>query len=80
MLEMKDDLDELLKTKGKRKEETIDLDECLKIKGLRDNRGEARMLLKRNVRIALASANEVRKGIFLKSFDIATVSRLTGGL
>jgi hypothetical protein len=38
------------------------------------------MLLKRNVRIALASANEVRKGIFLKSFDIATVSRLTGGL
>jgi hypothetical protein len=53
MLKMKGDLDELLKTKGKRKEETIDLDECLKIKGLRDNRGEARMLLKRNVLIAL---------------------------
>jgi ribosome-associated protein YbcJ (S4-like RNA binding protein) len=59
---------------------TIDLDECLKIKGLCDNRGEARMLLKRNVLIALFSANEVRKGTFLKSFDIATVSRLTEGL
>jgi hypothetical protein len=44
-----------LKKKGKRKEETIDLDECLKIKGLRDNRGEARMLLKRNVLIVLFS-------------------------
>jgi ribosome-associated protein YbcJ (S4-like RNA binding protein) len=62
MLEMKDDLDELLKTKGKRKEETIDLDECLKIKGLRDNRGEARMLLKAKAVIALVSANEVKKG------------------
>jgi hypothetical protein len=45
-----------LKKKGKRKEETIDLDECMKIKGLRDIRGEARMLLKRNVLIALFSA------------------------
>jgi ribosome-associated protein YbcJ (S4-like RNA binding protein) len=42
-----------LKKKGKRKEETIDLDECLKIKGLRDNRGEARMLLKAKAVIAL---------------------------
>jgi Zn-finger nucleic acid-binding protein len=56
MLKMKGDLDELLKTKRKRKSKTIDLDECLKIKGLRDNRGEARMLLKRNGFIALFSA------------------------
>jgi hypothetical protein len=46
MLKMKVDLDELLKTKGKRKRRTVDLDECLKTKGLRDHRGEARMLLK----------------------------------
>ena len=64
--------------KGKRKEETIDLDECLKIKGLRDNRGEARILLKEKAVIPLVSANEVRKGTLLRSFDIATVSRLTG--
>jgi ribosome-associated protein YbcJ (S4-like RNA binding protein) len=58
-----------LKKKGKRKEETIDLDECLKIKGLRDNQDEARIVLKEKAVIALVSANEARKGTFLKSFD-----------
>jgi hypothetical protein len=69
-----------LKKKGKRKEETSDLDECFKIKGLRDNPDEARRLLKGKALIAPASANGVRKGAFLKSFDIATVSRLTESL
>jgi ribosome-associated protein YbcJ (S4-like RNA binding protein) len=45
-----------LKKKRKRKEETIGLDEYLKIKGLRDNQGEARMLLKGKAVIALFSA------------------------
>jgi hypothetical protein len=53
MLKMQDDPDELLKTKGKRKRKTIDPDDCMKTKGLPDNRGEARMLLKRKALIAL---------------------------
>ena len=46
----------VIEKQGKRKEETINLDECWKIKGLRDDRGEARMLLKRKAVIALFSA------------------------
>ena len=53
---MKGDLDELLKTKGKRKLKTVDPDECLKINGLGDNRGEARMLMKGKRLIALLSS------------------------
>jgi hypothetical protein len=47
MFKMKVDPDELLKTKGWTKWNAVDPDECLKMNGLRDNRDEARMLLKR---------------------------------
>ena len=43
---MKDDPDELLKTKGKIESQNIDPDACLKTKGLGDNFGEADSLLK----------------------------------
>ena len=52
---MQGDPDESLKTKGRTKWSAIDPDECLKINGLRDNRGEARMLLKGKTVIALFS-------------------------
>ena len=57
MLKMQVDPDDLLKTKGERKSKTIDLDGCLKTKVFRDNRGEARILLKVKAIIAEFSAN-----------------------
>jgi hypothetical protein len=60
---MKDDPDELLKTKGKRKRKRIDPDDCMKIKGLRDHRGEGGILLKRQEVRAPFGANEETKRI-----------------
>jgi hypothetical protein len=46
MLKMKDDPDELLKTKGEKRSRNIDPDGCLKTNDLCENRGKAYILLK----------------------------------
>jgi hypothetical protein len=51
MLKMKVAPGMCMKRKRQRKERTIAPDMLMKIHGLRDNRGEARMLLKRNDKV-----------------------------
>jgi hypothetical protein len=56
MLKMKDDPDELLKTKGGKISENIDPDGCLTTNDLYENRGKADILLKINAVIWQARA------------------------